>query len=88
MKKLSLLLLIALTSCAVFKPRPQPRYCIVVDDVIYKKNNTASIRPRRLTKGPDWWNSPMWFRYPNHNIHKGDTVEVTMRDAIGPGFGF
>jgi len=70
MKKL-LLLLTVLSSCVVFKPRPEPRYCVVVDEVIYKKNNTASIRR---------------FRYPNHNIHRGDTVEITMKDAIGPRF--
>jgi len=85
MKKL-LLLITVLSSCAVFEPRPEPRYCIVVGDVIYKKNNTASIRPRTNKKGPEWWNSPKWFRYPNHNIHIGDTVEVTMRDAIEPRF--
>jgi hypothetical protein len=86
MKKL-ILLLTVLSSCVVFKPRPEPRYCVVVDEVIYKKNNTASIRPRSNKKGPEWWTgTTIWFRYPNHNIHRGDTVEITMKDAIGPRF--
>lgn len=84
MKRIIAIASIVLTSCTVTKY--PSRFCIVVDDVVYKKNNTASIKPKSNKKGPEWWNGVAWFRYPNHNIHIGDTVEVSLKDRIEPKF--
>ncbi len=87
MKKL-LLAITVLTSCTVTKHYQEPRFCIVVDEVRYYKNNLALIKPRlkKQKKGPEWWNGPMWYRYPNHNVHVGDTVDVSMSQAVEPRF--
>jgi hypothetical protein len=71
-----LLLSVLLTSCSVFKKQPSC-YCIVVGDVRYTKNQRAIIKPKSDRNVP-------WFRYPNVNIHKGDTVEVCLKDRVEP----
>jgi hypothetical protein len=78
MKQAIAILAITLTSCSVFKKQPTC-YCIVVDEVKYTKYNKAIIKPKSDRNVP-------WFRYPNVNIHKGDTVEVCMRDRVEPRF--
>lgn len=83
MKRIIAIASIVLTSCTVTK---QPsRFCIVVDDVRYNKNNTASIKPKVKQIAPEWYRA-VWYKYPNHNIHKGDTIEVSLRDRIEPKF--
>ena len=74
------ILAITLISCSVFKKQTDcPRYCIVVDEVKYTKHNKAIIKPKSDR-------NVSWFRYPNVNIHKGDTVEVCLRDRVEPRF--
>jgi hypothetical protein len=84
MKRIIAIASIVLTSCTVTKQ--SSRICIVVDDVVYKKNNTASIKPRTNRQGPKWWTEVPWFRYPNHNVHIGDTVDISLKDRIEPKF--
>jgi hypothetical protein len=84
MKKV-LVIVILLSSCSTTKYHSN-RFCVVVDDVVYNKRGTASIKPRTNKKGPEWWNGPSWYRYPNHNIRVGDTVEISMNDRIEPRF--
>jgi hypothetical protein len=68
-------LILTLTSCATTNHRSN-RFCAVVRDVRYGKTK-ANIRPEGLRS---------WFRYPNLNIHIGDTVELSMNDRIEPKF--
>jgi hypothetical protein len=80
MKKIthfSIITFIVLASCSIFKKQPTC-FCIVVDDVKYVKNGKSLIKPKS--------NNTPWYRYPNTNIHKGDTVEVCLNDAIQPKF--
>ena len=72
MKKIVVIVL-ALTSCTT--TRIPSRFCVVVEDVHYHKK-TSTIHP----KGSDYW-----YHYPNNNIHKGDTVEVSLLDRVQPG---
>jgi len=85
MKRL-ITVIILLSSCTVTKQHHSNRFCIVVDDVMYNKRGTASIKPKINKKGPEWWNGPSWYRYPNHNVHIGDTVDVSINDRIEPRF--
>lgn len=72
MKKI-IVIALTLTSCTA--TRIPSRFCVVVEDVHYHKKR-ATIHP----KGSEYW-----YHYPNHNIHKGDTVEVSLMDRVQPG---
>jgi hypothetical protein len=78
MKIITPLLVLFLMSCSVFKKQPTC-YCIIVDDVKYTKGERAMIKPKSTGNTP-------WYRYPNVNIHKGDTVEVCLKDRVEPRF--
>ena len=72
-------ILIVLASCTVTNKQPHSnRFCVVVEDVRYTKNNKANIRPRG--------HRTAWFKYPTANIHIGDTVDISMSDRIEPKF--
>lgn len=74
--KYLILIAVILSSCSVTKPRSN-RFCGIIADVKYTKNGRANVRPT-VTR--------YWFRYPNQNIHIGDTVELCLKDRIEPSF--
>jgi hypothetical protein len=73
MKKLITIALVTLTSCATV--HIPSRHCMVVKYVRYSKHGISLIK-----SCPDC----VWYKYPNQNIHVGDTVEVSFNDRVEP----
>jgi len=66
-------------------PHTEKRFCVEVEEVRYrKKGSTSIIRPRCQKKGSR--EKMPWYRYPTKNIHRGDTVDISEKDLIGPRF--
>lgn len=72
-----ILLALVLSSCSLSE-HTSNRFCGIIQEVRYTKGGErASVRARGMR---------CWFRYPNSNIHVGDTVELSMNNRIEPKF--